>query len=81
MFSVLERLKDDPSRFVQKSVANTVNDYLKDNRPAAMALLQAWAAEPTPARRWIIKHALRNETKRGAEDALDLLSELPAPTA
>ena len=34
---MLDTLKDDPSRFVQKSVANNVNDYLKDNRSAALA--------------------------------------------
>lgn len=73
VFEVLETLKDDTSRFVQKSVANNVNDYLKDNRPAAMQLLRRWSQEPTPQRRWTIRHALRNEIKRGAGDALDLL--------
>lgn len=74
VFAVLERLKDDPSRFVQKSVANNLNDYLKDNRPAAMNLLAGWAEDTSPARRWIIRYALRNEFKRGAADALALLA-------
>lgn len=70
---MLERLRDDPSRFVQRSVANHVNDYLKENRPVAMALLHGWTQEATPQRRWIIRHALRNEIKRGAEDALGVV--------
>lgn len=73
VFAVLEALRDDPSKFVQKSVANNVNDYLKDNRQAAMELLDSWTAAPTPQRRWIIRHALRNEIKREADDALALL--------
>lgn len=76
VFDVLEQLRDDPSRFVQKSVANNLNDYLKDNRIAAMELLTRWSADPTSERIWIIKHALRNELKRGEPDALELVSSL-----
>ena len=71
---MLDTLKDDPSRFVQKSVANNVNDYLKDNRSAALALLGRWTDDPSPQRRWIIRHALRNETKRGTAEAAEILT-------
>ena len=64
VFGVLELLKDDPSNFVQKSVANNINDYLKDNPKAALALLKQWKPDATPQRTWIIKHALRNEVKK-----------------
>lgn len=79
VFEVLEVLKDDPSRFVQKSVANHLNDYLKDNRPAAMDLLRSWSYDAAPQRRWIIRHALRNETKRGADDARAVLHRSVRP--
>ncbi len=82
VFEVLDTLKDDTSRFVQKSVANNVNDYLKDNRPAALDLLRSWANAPTQQRRWTIRHALRNEIRRGADDALAVLDRsLRTPTA
>lgn len=76
VFAVLDRLKDDPSAWVRKSVANNINDYLKDNRPRALDLLRAWSADPSPERRRLIRHALRNETKRGAADALAILDSL-----
>lgn len=75
VFDVLDALKDDTSRFVQKSVANNLNDYLKDNRPAAMSLLQRWTSDVTPHRQWTIRHALRNEVKREADDALTILDQ------
>ena len=59
VFAVLEILKDDRSKFVQKSVANNIRDYLKDNPKAALSLLKTWKDNPTPQRLWIIKHASR----------------------
>ena len=73
VFDVLDMLKDDRSKFVQKSVANNVNDYLKDNRPEAIALLRRWSQGASQQSLWIIKHALRNELKRGEPDALALV--------
>lgn len=73
VFDILELLKDDTSKFVQKSVANNINDYLKDNHEAAMKLLAKWQQGATPERKWIIKHALRNELKKGNPSAHDLV--------
>ncbi len=61
VFKILEHLKDDSSRFVQKSVGNNINDYLKENPAETRKLLAEWRNNPTPQRRWIISHALRNE--------------------
>ncbi len=63
---ILENLKDDPSKYVQKSVANCINDILKDNPETGKKLIQSWAPHATKERKWIIKHALRNLVK--AED-------------
>lgn len=61
VFAILEHLKDDASKFVQKSVANNINDYLKDNPEEATRLLNRWRKNPTPQRQWIISHAMRNQ--------------------
>ena len=62
---VLENLKDDPSRYVQTSVANCINDILKDNPEVGKALVEAWNTENAgKERRWIIRHALRNLLKK-----------------
>ncbi len=72
---ILENLKDDPSRFVQKSVANNLNDILKDNYTIGMGTLRRWAKDPTKNRRWIIKHALRNERKKKNPEAFEIIEE------
>lgn len=74
VIAVLTRLKADESRFVQKSVANTMNDILKDNETIAMDTLRAWAATDNPHTRWIIKHALRRKRKESDPAALAILN-------
>lgn len=76
IFTILELLKDDPSKFVQKSVANNMNDYVKENHPAAYGLLKKWSKNPTPYRTWIIKHALRNELKKDNPEAKAIINSL-----
>jgi 3-methyladenine DNA glycosylase AlkC len=63
VFEILEHLKDDPSKFVQKSVGNNINDYLKENPAQARKLIARWSKNPTPQRQWILAHALRNERR------------------
>lgn len=64
IFSILENLKDDKSKYVQKSVANCINDIIKDNEPLAKELIERWSLDPTKERRWIIRHAIRNLVKQ-----------------
>lgn len=65
IFDILEILKQDKSKFVQKSVANNLNDYLKENFTATMELLERWKNEnPAKETEWIIKHATRNLRKK-----------------
>lgn len=58
-FDVLETLKEDPIKFVQKSVANHLTDYLKVNPGPTRLLIQRWRASANPSTQWIIKHATR----------------------
>ncbi len=59
VFAVLELLKEDEIKFVKKSVANHLTDWLKVNKPAASALIREWSASNNPNTRWIVKHATR----------------------
>ncbi len=63
LLPILEQLKNDQSKYVQKSVANCINDILKDNPSTAKALIESWAKNSEPACQWIIKHAIRNLRK------------------
>ena len=67
---ILENLKDDSSKYVQKSVANCLNDVLKDNPEIARSVIEKWNQKPSKERKWIIKHALRNLIKANDQWAL-----------
>jgi 3-methyladenine DNA glycosylase AlkC len=73
VLDLLEHLKDDPSLYVRRSVANNLNDITKDHPALALATLERWNAGASAERRWIIRHALRGLVKQGNPDALRLL--------
>jgi len=70
---LLELLKDDPSLYVRRSVANHLNDIGKDNPDYLLQLLEGWAQDASKERRWLIKHALRSAVKRGNSRAISML--------
>ena len=60
--AILSNLKDDPEKFVQKSVGNNLNDLFKDAPEKADYIIAQWNEPPlTKAREWIIKHGTRNQ--------------------
>jgi len=70
---ILENLREDDSLFVKKSVANNINDILKDNYDFGIKLLKIWSKTKNPDTKWIIKHALRNEIKKENPEAIKLI--------
>jgi 3-methyladenine DNA glycosylase AlkC len=73
VIALLELLKDDPERYVQRSVANNLNDIGKDHPEIAVAVCRRWSAGAPPGRAWIVKHALRSLVKKGHGGALEIL--------
>ncbi len=74
LLPVLENLKDDKKKYIQKSVANCLNDILKDNPEIAKAVIERWKKDATKERAWIIKHALRNLLKKEDTWALSIVN-------
>ncbi len=73
VIALLELLKDDPERYVQRSVANNLNDIGKDHTDLAVEACRRWSARASPGRAWIVKHALRSLVKKGHRGALKTL--------
>lgn len=69
---ILENLKQDPSEYVRKSVANNLNDITKDNPDLVLAIGNRWLVDNHPHTNWIIKHACRTLLKKGNIVALEL---------
>ena len=70
---LLENLKDDPSLYVRRSVANNLNDIGKDNPDVLFATARSWLKGASDARQWIVHHALRSSIKRGEKEAFAIM--------
>ncbi|MBD98353.1 MAG: DNA alkylation repair protein [Verrucomicrobia bacterium] len=68
---ILENLKDDPSEFVRKSVANNLNDISKDHPELVIAMAKKWKGKSARTD-WIIKHACRTLLKNGNTSAIQI---------
>jgi 3-methyladenine DNA glycosylase AlkC len=68
---ILEKLKNDPSETVRRSVANNLNDISKDNPDLMLDLCESWFGKSKDTD-WIIKHACRSMMKAGNKRALIL---------
>jgi 3-methyladenine DNA glycosylase AlkC len=71
VFEILEILKSDSSKYVQKSVANNLNDISKDN-PTLVKDFVKNNLGFTKELDWICKHASRTLLKKGDRDILEL---------
>lgn len=76
---LLELLKDDPSLYVRRSVANNLGDIAKDHPDVVFRTCRRWLAEVSGGderrrefRCWMIRHAVRLPAKKGVAEALRL---------
>jgi len=59
VFEILEILKEDEVRFVKKSVANHLRDWLKVNPREAKKIVSRWSKSKNEQTKWILKYAQR----------------------
>jgi len=71
IIEILELLKDDESKYVRKSVANSLNDISKDNPIIFKKLVKEWL-HVEPKRKALVKHACRTLLKAGDSEVLEL---------
>ncbi len=71
LLPILETLRDDPSEYVRRSVANHLNDIAKDNPDLVLDIATRWLGA-SPATDRLVRHACRTLLKRGDQRALKL---------
>jgi 3-methyladenine DNA glycosylase AlkC len=74
---LLDRLVDDPSEYVRRSVANHLNDIFKDHPDLAVDLARRWLPRGDGAA-WAVGHGLRTLVKQGDPTALEVLGVTPS---
>ncbi len=73
VLALLELLKDDPSLYVRRSVANNLNDIGKDHPSLLVQTARRWMRNASEERRWLVRHALRSAVKRAEPGALAVM--------
>jgi len=68
---ILAQLKNDPSLYVRRSVANNMNDISKTHPDLVAKLAKEWYGDNEHTN-WIVKHACRTLLKQGNTDVLAL---------
>jgi 3-methyladenine DNA glycosylase AlkC len=78
---LLDRLRDDPSPYVRRSVANHVNDLAKDHPEVALGLLARWRSDGGSHVEQVLRHAVRGLLRAGHPEALALVGATPGSGA
>ncbi len=76
---LLDKLVDDDSLYVRRSVANNLNDISKDHPETAIAQCSSWLLAANERRRWVVRHALRSLIKAGNPEVFPLLGYTRSP--
>ncbi|HZM84308.1 MAG TPA: DNA alkylation repair protein [Candidatus Limnocylindrales bacterium] len=79
---ILDRLFDDRTRFVTRSVANHLNDITKTDPDAVVQILRRWrdsGRQPPREMDYIVRHATRSAIKAGHPPTLALLGVSTGP--
>ncbi len=68
---ILEKLRDDESETVRRSVANNLNDIAKDNPELVLTLAKEWKGKSRNTD-WVVKHGCRTLLKQGHPEIMPL---------
>ncbi|CAN5896707.1 DNA alkylation repair protein [soil metagenome] len=71
ILEILDVLKNDPSEYVRRSVANNLNDITKDHPALVLKTAKQWIGKSENTDR-LLKHACRTLLKQGNTEALGI---------
>jgi len=78
MLPILTVLRDDPSDYVRRSVANHLNDIAKDHPQLLADIVMDWYPGSGPERQRLLRHACRTLIKKGDAQILAAFGYAPA---
>ena len=73
LLPILDQLKDDPSEYVRRSVANNLNDIAKDHPDLVARIAARWLNGASRERQQLVRHACRTLIKQGHRPTLKAL--------
>lgn len=73
LLPLLEKLKDDPSEYVRRSVANNLNDIAKDHPEIVVEIAEKWLQGASIECKKLVRHACRTLIKQGDQSILKVL--------
>ncbi len=79
VLELLEKLKDDESEYVRRSVANNLNDIAKDHPDLVAEVGARWMKGASENRQRLVKHGLRTLIKKGHPGALKAMGYATNP--
>ena len=79
VISLLNRLRDDSSDYVRRSVANNLNDISKDHPELVLNTCSRWLKKPGQHTTRTVRHALRTLIKAGRPEVFPLLGHTAEP--
>jgi len=80
LLPLLDALKDDPSDYVRRSVANSLNDIAKDHPDLVADIAKRWMRGASPERARLVRHACRTLVKAGHGKTLAALGFADKPS-
>lgn len=73
LLPILDELKDDPTEYVRRSVANNLNDIAKNQPDLVAQIAKEWLKGATKDRQRLVRHACRTLIKQGHQPTLAAL--------
>lgn len=73
LIPLLDKLKDDETEYVRRSVANNLNDIAKDHPDLVARIAGQWLEGASKDRKRLVTHACRSLVKAGHEPTLEAL--------
>lgn len=74
---IYNKLRNDESLYVRRSVANAMGDVIKIDEALAFETFQSWLKKKqTKENLWVIKHAIRHPAKNKVKKYVDLREDL-----